>query len=49
MENMNMEMKAYFDSLPVSVRSAIVESGAKFQTVEQLKVLAKAYMGRENQ
>ncbi len=47
MENMNMEMKTYFDSLPVSVRSAIVESGAKFETVEQLKVLAEAYMGRE--
>ncbi len=49
MENMNAEMKSYFDSLPVSVRSAIVESGAKFETVEQLKVLAKAYMGQEKQ
>lgn len=49
MENMSLEMQTYFDSLPVSVRSAIVESGAKFQTVEQLKVLAEAYMGQENQ
>ena len=49
MENMSLEMKTYFDSLPVSVRSAIVESGAKFHTVEQLKVLAEAYLGRENQ
>ena len=49
MENMSLEMQTYFDSLPVSVRSAIVESGAKFQTVEQLKVLAEAYLGRENQ
>lgn len=47
MENMNSEMKSYFDSLPVSVRSAIVESGAKFETVEQLKVLAQAYLGQE--
>ncbi len=47
MENMNAEMKSYFDSLPVSVRSAIVESGAKFETVEQLKVLAQAYLGQE--
>ena len=47
MNNMNIEMQAYFDTLPVSVRSAIVESGAKFETVEQLKVLAKAYMGQE--
>ncbi len=49
MENMNMEMKAYLDSLPVSVRTAIVESGAKFETVEQLKVLAQAYLGQEKQ
>ena len=47
MENMSLEMQTYFDSLPVSVRSAIVESGAKFQTLEQLKVLAEAYLGRE--
>ena len=47
MENMNSEMKSYFNSLPVSVRSAIVESGAKFETVEQLKVLAQAYLGQE--
>ena len=45
MNNMNSETKAYFDALPVSVRSAIVESGAKFETVEQLKVLVKAYTG----
>ncbi len=45
MNNMNLETKAYFDSLPVSIRSAIVESGAKFDTVEQLKVLVKAYTG----
>ena len=46
MNNMNLETKAYFDSLPVSIRSAIVESGAKFDTVEQLKVLVKADTGR---
>ena len=45
MNNMNLETKAYFDSLPVTIRSAIVESGAKFDTVEQLKVLVKAYTG----
>ncbi len=45
MNNMNLETKAYFDSLPVSIRSAIVESGAKFETVEQLKILVKAYTG----
>ena len=48
MNNMNLETKAYFDTLPVSVRSAIVESGAKFDTVEQLKVLVQAYTGQAN-
>ncbi len=48
MNNMSMEVKTYFDSLPVSIRSAIVESGAKFDTVEQLKVLVKAYTGQAN-
>ena len=47
MNNMNLETKAYFDSLPISIRSAIVESGAKFDTVEQLKVLVKAYTGSD--
>ncbi len=49
MNNMSLEVKTYFDSLPVSVRSAIVESGAKFDTVEQLKVLAAAYTGKINE
>ena len=48
MNNMSMETKAYFDALPVSIRSAIVESGAKFDTVEQLKVLVQAYTGQSN-
>ena len=47
MNNMNLDVKAYFDSLPASIRSAIVESGAKFDTVEQLKVLVAAYTGQE--
>ncbi len=48
MNNKNMEIQTYFDSLPVSVRSAIVESGAKYDTVEQLKILAAAYMGKDS-
>lgn len=47
--NNNLDVKAYLDSLPVSVRTAIVESGAKFDTVEQLKILVAAYTGQENQ
>ncbi len=47
MNKMNLETQAYFDSLPVAIRTAIVESGAKFDTVEQLKVLAKAHEIRE--
>lgn len=45
----NSDVQAYLDSLPVSVRTAIVESGAKYDTVEQLKVLAQVYMGQEKQ
>lgn len=44
MKNMSEEVKAYFDMLPISVQSAIIESGATFKTVEQLKIVAKAFM-----
>lgn len=44
MDNMTMDVRAYFNTLPVSVRTAIIESGAKFETLEQLKVLAESYM-----
>ena len=44
MNKMNDEVKAYFDTLPISVQSAIIESGATFKTVEQLKMVAKAFM-----
>ena len=47
MNKMNDEVKAYFDTLPISVQSAIIESGATFKTVEQLKIVAKAYLERE--
>lgn len=46
MENMTMDVRAYFNTLPASVRTAIVESGAKFQTLEQLKVIAESYMNK---
>ena len=44
MKNMSEEVKAYFDTLPISVQTAIIESGATFKTVEQLKMVAKAFM-----
>ncbi len=44
--NMTMDVRAYFNTLPAAVRTAIVESGAKFDTVEQLKVLAESYMNK---
>lgn len=46
MNNMSFDVRTYFNTLPASVRTAIIESGAKFDTVEQLKVLAEAYMNR---
>lgn len=47
MNKMNEEVKAYFDTLPIYVQSAIIESGATFKTVEQLKIVARAYLERE--
>lgn len=47
MNKMNDEVKAYFETLPISVQSAIIESGATFKTVEQLKIVARAYLERE--
>ena len=47
MNKMSEEVKAYFDTLPISIQSAIIESGATFKTVEQLKIVAKAYMERD--
>ena len=44
MNKMNDEVKAFFDTLPISVQTAIIESGATFKTVEQLKIVAKAFM-----
>lgn len=44
MKNMSKEVKEYFDTLPKSIQTAIVESGASFHTVEQLKTVARAYM-----
>lgn len=44
--NMSMDVRAYFNTLPASVRTVIVESGAKFDTLEQLKVLAESYMSK---
>ena len=46
MNKMNDEVKAFFDTLPISVQTAIIESGATFKTVEQLKMVAKAFMGK---
>lgn len=46
MNNMTIDVRTYFNTLPASVRTAIVESGAKFDTVEQLKVLAESYMSK---
>lgn len=47
MNKMNDEVKAYFDTLPISIQTAIIESGATFKTVEQLKIVARAYLERD--
>ncbi len=44
MENMTPEVKEYLKTLPISVQTAVIESDAHFETVEQLKAVAAAYM-----
>lgn len=38
--NDNAEMRDYFDSLPMSVQTNYIESGAKADTLDQLKAIA---------
>lgn len=46
MNNLTPEMSQYLSNLPKSVQTAIIESGAEFDNLDQLKNVAKAYMGQ---
>lgn len=43
----NPEAKAYFDSLPLFVQESIMQSGANFNDIDQLKQCAQNLMQPE--
>ncbi|MCH5191658.1 MAG: hypothetical protein J1F23_05785 [Oscillospiraceae bacterium] len=45
MQEYSPEVKACLKTLPISVQTAITESNAQIDTVEQLQTLAAAYLG----
>ena len=45
--NMTNEMNDYFKSLPKSVQSALVYSGANANSLADLKAVAQEYLGNE--
>lgn len=45
--NLTNEMSAYFDSLPKSVQSALIYSGAKANSLTDLKQLVNGFTGNE--
>ena len=45
MQSFSPEVKEYLKTLPKSVQTAVIESNAPIDTVEQLQNLAAAYLG----
>lgn len=45
MFNLTPQMQEYFNSLPQSVKESIIQSGAKINSLEDLKAVAKGYTG----
>lgn len=45
MQELSPEVKEYLKTLPISVQTAITESNAQIDTVEQLQTLAAHYLG----
>lgn len=48
-EAMDMQARAYFDSMPQALKSQIVESGAKLCTKEELEQYCKNALGSSAQ
>ena len=46
--NFTPEMKSYFVTLPVKTREAIMRGGAKINSLEDLKAVAKECIDHEN-
>lgn len=47
--NLTPEMNSYFNSLPESLKSTIIMSGAKINSLEDLKQVAKEFTQDERQ
>ncbi len=47
--NMDMQARAYFDSMPQALKSQIVESGVKLCTKEELEQYCKNVLGSSAQ
>lgn len=45
--NLSDDMKAYFNTLPQSLQVTIVQSGAKINSLEDLKSVAKEFTGND--
>lgn len=47
--NFSQDMKEYFYTLPESVKESIAQSGAKINSLEDLKAVANGVTGNETQ
>jgi hypothetical protein len=47
MFNLTPQMQEYFNSLPEMVQESIIQSGAKINSLEDLKAVAKGEVGNE--
>ncbi len=47
MFNLTPQMQSYFDSLPESVKESVIQSGAKVNSLEDLKAIAQGFTGNE--
>lgn len=46
--NLTDDMNSYFNTLPKSLQVTIMQSGAKINSLADLKAVAKEFSGREN-
>ncbi len=47
--NLTPQMQNYFDSLPKNVQQSIIMSGAKMNSLEDIKAVSNYLMGRTNE
>lgn len=45
MFNLTQQMKEYFNTLPENVKESILQSGAKINSLEDLKAVAEGFTG----